>query len=94
MNDRGYAWRTMTSKDPLGGLLEGKRAYDEGRRGDEDWFGKKERMANTERAKEFARALHAPSNSTHSTFKKYCQFCGAENNNLAIFCEKCGKKIG
>jgi deoxycytidylate deaminase len=94
MDENGYVWGTMRSEDPLRELLEGKQAYDEGRRGDEDWFGEKERKANTERAKEYARALHAPSNSIYSTFKKYCPFCGAENNNLVIFCEKCGKQIG
>jgi hypothetical protein len=31
---------------------------------------------------------------TSSTLKKYCRFCGAENNSDAIFCEKCGKQIG
>lgn len=25
--------------------------------------------------------------------KKYCRYCGAKNENDAVFCEKCGKKI-
>jgi hypothetical protein len=28
-----------------------------------------------------------------STEKKYCRYCGTENNKDAIFCEKCGKRI-
>jgi ribosomal protein L40E len=26
--------------------------------------------------------------------KKYCRFCGSENKNDAVFCEKCGRQIG
>lgn len=26
--------------------------------------------------------------------KKFCRFCGGENKTDAIFCEKCGKRIG
>jgi len=25
--------------------------------------------------------------------KKYCRYCGTENNRDAVFCEKCGKRI-
>jgi ribosomal protein L40E len=25
--------------------------------------------------------------------KKFCRYCGTENNKDAVFCEKCGKKI-
>lgn len=25
--------------------------------------------------------------------RKFCRFCGTENNKDAVFCEKCGKKI-
>jgi len=25
--------------------------------------------------------------------KKYCRYCGTENNKDAIFCEKCGRRI-
>ena len=26
--------------------------------------------------------------------RKFCRFCGGENKTDAIFCEKCGKRIG
>lgn len=35
-----------------------------------------------------------PSLVATSEEKKFCRHCGAENKTDAVFCEKCGKKIG
>ena len=39
------------------------------------------------------RTLSHTQPSISTTEKKFCRYCGTENSEDAIFCEKCGKKI-
>lgn len=37
---------------------------------------------------------HTPIPDDTRNLRRFCRYCGGENRNDAIFCEKCGKRIG